>query len=298
MIFLGYAFAGGPHSFDASAVTGNSATSAVLSNGVFDEFYMTSDVLSYSNTIPSSWDFHTLLHANFNGNLLAGNIDFAVSEVDVLRLKRRIKGTTNWVILYEQPVSNKDDLTVVYYDKTCRANTTYQYTLVPVFDQVEGKSYTSEITTDFQGLFVIDRDNVFQTELDVKFSNSKRSKPRSVITPIGSKYPQVVSNSTNNYDSGTVSAEWIKYNQEDDSWDTDNAISYIDNLKDFLNNEYPKLIKYQDGRMWLADISSSEIIDEEDDAHMQIHTSFDFVEIADCDSGSDLYANGFIDVDQ
>ena len=117
------------------------------------------------------------------------------------------------------------------------------------------------------------------------------------MVPIGSKYPQVVSNSANNYDSMTVSAEWLDYNSEDDSWDTSNTANYLNELKDFLNNDYPKLIKYQDGRMWLAD-TSSEITDEEDEAHMQIHTSFDFVEIADCDSGSDLYANGFIDVDQ
>ena len=297
-MFLGYGFAGGNYSLDATPVCQNDSTLLKVSNAVVGDLYATNEALTYSTTIPDNWNFYTIMHGKFSGNLLAGNIDFAVSEVSSLRIERRVKNNTNWVILHEQTVSKKEDLTVLYYDKTARANTTYEYAIVPIIGQVEGTKYSQEITTDFQGLFVVDRDNVFQTELDVNFSNAKRNKPRSVITPIGSKYPQVVSNSTNNYDSGTVSAEWIKYNQEDDSWDTDNAISYIDNLKDFLNNEYPKLIKYQDGRMWLANVSSSEITDEEDDAHMQIHTSFDFTEIADCDSGSDLYANGFIDVDQ
>lgn len=296
-MFLGYGFAGGNYSLDATPVCQNDSTSIKVSNAVVGDLYATNEALTYSTTIPNDWNFYTIMHGKFSGNLLAGNIEFAVSEVSSLRIERRIKNNTNWIILHEQTISKKEDLTVLYYDKTARANTTYEYAIVPVLGQVEGTKYSQEITTDFQGLFVVDRDNVFQTELDIKFYNAKRNKPRSVVVPIGSKYPMVVSNSTNNYDSMTVSAEWINYNSEDDSWDVNNATTYIDNLKDFLNNEYPKLIKYQDGRMWLAE-TSSEISDEEDEAHLQIHTSFDFVEIADCDSGSDLYANGFIDVDQ
>ena len=233
-MFLGYGFAGGNYSLDATPVCQNDSTLLKVSNAVVGDLYATNEALTYSTTIPDNWNFYTIMHGKFSGNLLAGNIDFAVSEVSSLRIERRVKNNTNWVILHEQTVSKKEDLTVLYYDKTARANTTYEYAIVPIIGQVEGTKYSQEITTDFQGLFVVDRDNVFQTELDVNFSNAKRNKPRSVITPIGSKYPQVVSNSTNNYDSGTVSAEWIKYNQEDDSWDTDNAISYIDNLKDFL----------------------------------------------------------------
>lgn len=297
MIFLGYAFAGGDHSLDTTPVCQNDSTSIKISNAFVGDLFATNETLTYSTTIPDTWNFYTIMYGKFSGNLLAGNIDFAVSEVSALRIERRTKNNTNWVILHEQSVSKKEDLTVLYYDKTARANTTYEYAIVPIIGQVEGTKYSQEITTDFQGLFIVDPQNIFQTELDVKFSNAKRNKPRSVVVPIGSKYPQVVSNSANDYDSMTVSAEWIDYNSEDDSWDVNNAITYIDSLKDFLNNEYPKLIKYQDGRMWLADISS-ETTDEEDEAHMQIHTSFDVVEIADCDSGSDLYANGFIDVDQ
>ena len=296
-MFLGYGFAGGNHSLDATPVCTNNSTSIKVSNGVVGDIYATNEALAYSTTIPDAWNFYTIMHGKFGGNLLAGNIDFAVSEVNSLRIERRIKNNTNWVILHEQTVSKKEDLTVLYYDKTARANTTYEYAIVPIIGQVEGTKYSQEITTDFQGLFIVDPQNIFQTELDVKFSNTKRNKPRSAVVPIGCKYPFMVSNSTNNYDSMSVSAEWLKFNSEDDSWDVDGAIAYTNGLKDFLNNEYPKLIKYQDGRMWLADISS-EISDEEDDGHMQIHTSFDFTEIADCDSGSDLYANGFIDVDQ
>ena len=108
----------------------------------------------------------------------------------------------------------------------------------------------------------------------------------------------MISNGSNNYDSGTVSAQWLEYDSTTDDWDVDNGHEFVKDLKDFLNNNSPKLIKYQDGRMWLAEISSSDITDTEDDAHLQVHTAFDFTEIGDCDSGSDLYDNGLIDVEQ
>lgn len=293
---LGYAFAGGQYTLDPTPVSENNANTIKIENAVFDEFYGNSTALEYSETIPIVWDFDTLFHAYFNNNLLAGNISFAVSEINKLRLKRRVKGSSNWVTIYEQTVNTADDLAVEYYDITARANTTYEYTIVPVFDQVEGSLYTNEITTDFQGLFIVDRDNVFATELDVVISE-KRNKPRSVITTINRKYPYVISNGSNNYDSGNVSAQWLEYNSNDDSWDIEQARNYVHTLKDFLNNGSPKLIKYQDGRMWLIEVSSPEIIDTEDDAHLQVHTSFDWVEIGDCDKGSDLYINGLINTD-
>ena len=126
----------------------------------------------------------------------------------------------------------------------------------------------------------------------------KRTKPRSITVPSIRKYPYVISNGANDYNSGSVSAQWLEYDSESDDWDIDGAYTFTDALEDFLNNGLPKLLKYQDGRMWLIDVSSSDITESEDESHLQVHTSFEWTEIGDCDSGTDLYANGFIDVNQ
>jgi len=293
MIFLGYAFAGGNYSLDPTPINQEDTTTIKVSNSVVGDLFATNEDLTYSTDIPSTWNFYTIMHGKFSGNLLAGNIDFTVSEVDSLRVERRKKGSTVWTILYEQVVTTKDDLNVLYYDKTARANTTYEYAIVPVFDQVEGTKYSKEITTDYQGIFVIDGENVFSTELDVSISK-KRNKPRSVITPINRKYPFTVSNGENNYNSGSVSAQWLEYDPETDDWDKDGGNAFVDSLEDFLNNGLPKLIKYQDGRMWLVNVTSPEITETEDENHLQIHTSFDWTEIGDCESVSDLYDNGLM----
>lgn len=296
-MFLGQTFAGGLHSLDSTPIATKGATEIRITNSVVDELYVTSKEKEYSTTIPTDWNFDTILHAKLNDNLLAGNIDFAVSEVDKLRLKRRVKGEMSWTTLYEQPIANAEDLTIKWDDITPRSATPYEYSIVPVFDKVEGSFFASEITTDFRGLFIIDRDNIFATELDVQITE-QRNKPRSIITTINRKYPFVISNGMNDYDSGSVSAQWLEYDPSCDDWDINGGRRFVRNLKDFLNNGSVKLLKYEDGRMWLIDVSSSSINDTEDDGHLQVHTSFDWTENGDCDDGATLFDYGFIDVDE
>lgn len=297
MIFLGYAFAGGTYSLDHTPVAQNDITTISIQSGIYDCLYATVADLSYSTDTPADWDFNTRLYAKFNGNLFGGNIEFAASEISSLRLKRRKYGISEWTTIYEQTINSSPDLSILYYDRTARANIKYEYTIVPVIGQVEGAFFASEITTSYQGLFITDGETTFGTELDV-IINEKRSNPRSIVTTINRKYPYVISNGSNNYSSGTISAQWLEYDSETDDWDVEHGYEFLSDFKDFLNNNSPKLIKFQDGRMWLAEISSTDVSDSEDDAHLQVHTSFDFTEIGDCDSGSDLYDNGIIDAEQ
>ena len=191
----------------------------------------------------------------------------------------------------------QEDLSLLYYDRATRSNVKYEYTIAPVFGQVEGSFFANTITPFYQGISITDGTTTISTELDVVISE-KRTKPRNVITTINRKYPYVVSNGSNNYNSGTISAQWLEYDSETDDWDVEHGYEFVSDLKDFLNSNSPKLIKYQDGRMWLAEISSSDITDSEDDAHLQVHTSFDFTEIGDCDSVEDLSDNGIMDIPQ
>lgn len=293
-MFLGRTFAGSL--IETTPIPYDNETVIKVHGGIFDELYGSSKLSEYSTDIPNEWDLDTLIHANFDGTLLAGNVKFAVSEVSKLRLKRREKGSIKWTTLYEQPVINRNDLNVEWYDRTARANTVYEYTIVPIFGEVEGAFYCSEIATDFQGLFIMDRDDVFATELDVVIKQ-RRNKPRSIITTINRKYPIVISNGANDYDSGTVSAQFLEYDSVKDSWDIKGGRRFVKSLKDFLNNGSAKLLKYQDGRMWLIDISSNTIEDTEDERGLQVHTSFDYTEIGDCDNPVDLHDCGIIDLD-
>ena len=295
-MFLGMTFAGGLYSFDTTPLPEKEITKVKLSNGIVDELYITSKDIEYNTEIPTVWDFGTILYAKFSDNLLAGNIDFAVNEVDKLRLKRRKKGEVDWITLYERSVLTAEDLFIEWVDLTARSNTTYEYTIAPIFGDVEGSFFANEITTSFRGLFIMDRDKIFATDLDVQITE-QRNKPRSVVTTVNRKYPFVVSNGLNDYDSGSVSAQFLEYNPNVDDWNIEGGRSFVSNLKDFLNGGSAKLLKYEDGRMWLIDVSSSSVTDTEDDMHLQIHTSFEWTEIGNCEDPSTLYDYNFIDED-
>lgn len=76
---------------------------------------------------------------------------------------------------------------------------------------------------------------------------------------------------------------------------TDGAYSYREEVKQFLNDGRPKIMKLTDGRTWMIMVEGS-IAEDNDSIENVVHTSFDWVEIGDPESSSDLYENNFIDV--
>lgn len=91
---LGYNFCSDGNSVDPAPTDVRDITSTKLENAVYNNFYVTKDVTApYSTNIPTEWDFGTIMLANFNGNLSAGNIAETVDLLSAIRIKRRIKGT-------------------------------------------------------------------------------------------------------------------------------------------------------------------------------------------------------------
>ncbi|MEG1562292.1 MAG: hypothetical protein RR365_00945 [Bacteroides sp.] len=264
-----------------------------LQDGIVDELYITSKDSPYSTVIPQDWDYYTIMHALFNGTLLAGNINFYVENIGSLRLKRRKLGDLRWITLQDFKVLSAKDLNFTYIDKTPRSKALYEYSVVPVISNSEGSLYSSSITTDFHGLCICDNDSIFNAYLDIEVTQS-RNKPVTVVSTINRKYPYVISNGEANYNSGTVRALFAKFTPDNCSWDFENANVFRDQLSDFLYNGNAKIIKHEDGRMWLAAVSSSTIDNSENGHEYKVSTAFEWTEIGDCDSEDDLSTGGFI----
>lgn len=296
MFFLSTLFCGGRYSLDTTPPKTSSETSVTVSGCVADDLFVTGEVMTYDpsdTSIPSTWDYHTIMHAMFNGTLLAGNIDFYVDNVDFFRIKRRKHGDIKWINLHEFAITDPSDLNIDYIDMSPRSVNTYDYSVVPIIGGNEGSLYSNSITTKFRGLTVCDRSVVYNAYLDIELSQA-RNKPSSVVPTINRKYPFVISNGNINYDSGAVSALFAPFESENCTWDFKNGHSFRDEMRDFLYNGAPKIIKHEDGRMWLAAVSSAQIVDSEDGHHLKVHTSFEFTEIGNCDSEEDLRSCGII----
>lgn len=286
----------------------------VMTNGIYDELYATKSTSAYSKETPaqSDWDFNTILHAFFSGDLHAGNVKYTAAEVDCLRIKRRKKGTLEWITLFEITVDSADDFHFERFDQYARSHTDYEYALIPVIyhieggEDVEGNLNISEVHSVFDDVFISERDTTYHAATELNWSVTK-NHPSLVVAPINRKHPFVFGNGNSNYYSGTLSGIWVEldklctysnYMSWDDAWSEvwNHGWEYREGLMEFLCNGRPKILKLPDGRMWLITITDSPT--ETVSLHYQTPTtSFNWTETDDCESGKALYENNFIDAD-
>jgi len=298
-MFFGMSFIGSANSNFASPIYRDDIDYVEIKNGIFDDLYLTANITdNYTATIPTIWDYDTILHANFNGNLFAGNSDFTVETTSHLRVKRRKKGTYKWTTLFEIPVNKKEDFSFTRIDKYARGKTNYEYAIVPVLNNTEGNYNISNIETLFEGIFIVDANKIYHSKYNIEPINTKRSNPSTIVVPIDREYPFVVTNGvTKKSNSSKITATFIEesVDGEDTAFNFERAWEYRDGFKDWLLNGLPKIIKYDDGRMWLVMITGD--IDDDNDGHWDnVKTTFEFTETGNCESNNDLYNNGLIDV--
>lgn len=268
-------------------------SSVTVRHSVIDDLFITKNTnLSHSDMVSAQWDYDTILHAGFNGNLNAGNVDYTLDQVSALRIKRREVNTFNWITLYEIPINSVSDFNFEKISYLERANTEYEFALVPVNNGIEGNYNTNTVKSLFDGVVIIDRNAVFKTVLNTSISMQK-NRPDSIVTPLGRKYPMSISNGYNNYDSGSIKATFIQ--QIGLEFDVEHGWRWRKKFMDYLVDSNTKVLKFYDGRMWLVAITGSPSEDSSEHIDMP-YTSFEWVEIGDVESSYDLYKHGLIDV--
>jgi len=288
-MFLGN-FLSSVGSIDGTRINPTETRSFELSNAIYDELYLDTDTsMEYTIAIPQ-WGYSTVFDAKFKGNLLAGNVDFTLSSVSAILIKKRKKGTYKWTTIHSIPVTKVEDLVFALNDITTPSKSTYTYAAVPIIDGTEGTYQTTDIDIQFKGAFIIDKTHTYRLYLDFSRDSLSRAIPSSIIEPANSKYPHVVYTSKSNYDKVTVSGLFV--NLESSTKTIDDNWGHRREVRDFLNNGLAKTIKFDNGEIWIGKIIDS--IQESTNGYSEnIKTSFTFVEIGDAESNEDLYYHGF-----
>ncbi len=186
MFFTSYAFAADQFSMDTTPPPRQEITWIQLQNGIFDELLVTRNANMPFNpgNIDDAWYVDTVLHAYFEGDLEGGNMNFLAENVDALRIRRRTEDGFTWVSLYEKPVTDIDSFDFDFLDITARSNTTYEYSLVPISGGVEGDYIIRQITTCFPGLFIMEPDKFYRTDLAPKINKQTERSCYSYWPPI------------------------------------------------------------------------------------------------------------------
>lgn len=267
-----------------------------ISNGIFDHLHGTENINldDFNSELVTNWNFQTFIDANFKNTLFGGNVDFSIETTDELRIKRRIKGTYNWITLANILVEKEDDFSFIYYDNLASAKETYEYALVPAKDGTEGMMSIGEVYSDFDGIYIVGNDKTYFGFVNLSYPAPTRHKDSSVLTTLDSKYPFIVNNSKTNYYSDTLSATFVEADETNEwGWDFADGWKYREEFKDWLFNGRPKMLKYYNGRTWLIGISG-EIVDKINGVEENTITSFTWYQIGDHKNETDLFSSGLI----
>lgn len=296
--FVGYNFVQDSNALDPSPSSVNNITSIQLQNGIYDYFHLTNNVTAeYSPIEPLEWAYLDIINANFNGNINGGNVEFLLDYLTAIKVKRRIKGTFNWVTLKTVPVKTFDDLNFVFRDYLNGNFVDYEYALVPILNGAEGDYITNSITSQFAGVFLCDKDTIYKYYAGVSYGSAKRVKKVGVFEAFGSQYPIVVSNALTNYHSGSVSGTILP--KDYDETRALNRMAIVQQGKeliDFITNNKAKILKDWNGNVWLIMPIGEPTTGYNSSWGMgKIDVNFEYVEVGDANSESDLMSLGLIE---
>lgn len=296
--FVGYNFVQDINCLDPAPTSINAITTIQLQNGIFDMFHLTNNVTAdYSPIEPTEWAYLDIILANFDGNINGGNVDFLLSYLTAIKVKKRIKGTFNWVTLKTVPINKIEDLKFVFTDYLGANNTEYEYALVPILNGAEGDYITNSIVSQFNGVFLCDKDTIYKYYAGISYGGGKQVKKVGVFEPFGSKYPVVVSNAYTNYHSGSISGTILPKDYEETRvLDRQAIVQQGQELMTFITNNGAKVLKDWNGNLWvIMPIGEPTTTYNNNWGMGKIDINFDYVEVGDINSESDLMSLGLIE---
>ena len=216
-----------------------------------------------------------------------------------------VSGT--WLTLYSQPVTQASDMDFTFIDFLNQYGKTYKYALVPLLTQTQsgvevevegGYTVSDEVQSIFDGVFIADSTGSQKCKANVGYGNVDMNQVVGSITPIGAKYPVVITNSQNQYHNGSISGTIVP-----DDYYFNGNLSRIDmvnkrnELEQFLTNKRAKIIKDWNSNIWLVMITDNIGCNFNNNYGMgMVNFNANWVEVGDPTNQQDLQATGLINV--
>lgn len=296
MIFLGYDFLRDKYCWQPTPTDFTNINNIRIKNSIYDHMNITKDVdFDYTTELPGKWNLQTQFDADFNGTITAGNVDYILAQISSIKVKRRVKGTFDWITLFTVPISEVSDVDFVRYDYIAKNNETYEYAIVPVIGNTEGEYSINSIKSEFYGIFITDNKSSYKFLEGASYSGNERSNQTGIFEPYGSKYPVVIKNGALSYDKGTLTGTVITFdaNQE---LDREGTIERLKAIENFLTEPTGKILKDFNGNIWLVSITDNIPVTYYSEVGMGFaQVSFNWNEIGSATDSGDLYYNNLIE---
>ena len=295
--FVGLSAFAGQDCLNPSPAQVDNIQTTRLSNAIFDQFNATKNVSeAFDTSLPTEWDYDTIMDATFDGNIDAGNVEFALSQITEVKIKRRVRGTFDWLTLESIPIKSVSDLSFIFEDRTNTHGVEYEYAFVPVLNNAEGDYIINNVLSKLDGLFIGDFDTCFRFLYDVQYGTNARKLNVGTFQPLGRKYPVVIANGLLSYDTGSFSGIILNDEFEDTGIiDSAKTNEKKRKLKDFLSDKKPKILRDWTGAKWLCVMTDDIQISYAESSSLRVPMmSVTWTEIGDADNQEDLYNNGIV----
>ncbi len=295
--FLNYNFFADGDALNTAPSSVDNITNVKLTNSIFDHFNVTKNTSTVvSTSIPTEWDYDTIMNASFNNNIDAGNVNYLINQISSIKIKRRKQGDFDWLTLTTIPINKVEDLSFIFNDLLNQDNVTYEYALVPIIGEIEGQYLINSIVSKFNGVFIGNAETIYKFLYEVKYSSNQRNQQVGVFQVLGQQYPIVVANGALSYESGNVTATILNDDFEKTGIiDRAEIVKQKDALKNFLTDKKPKILKDWNGNIWLCIVNSNIDVSYKEGTGMGIPViSFDWTEIGESNNQQSLYNNGIL----
>lgn len=277
-----------------------------LDNAIVREFYITHDVsqVSYYETLPE-WDNYTILRADFDNNLRAGNVDWLLSDVNKIKIKRRKVGAgEQYITLFVQPINTEYDLSFYYRDYYVPSGYQYEYAMIPCANDDEQSYFTTIVETNFDGLFVSDKDKTMKLYSNYLIGQSVDNMLIGLLQPYNQTYPTIIKNPNVKYRTVSLQGDVLGINDNTCTrfeLTKENRPIIVDQKREwdeFLCNGKAKIIKDWNGNIILADVTTppSYTYDQRS-GNSKPTITFGVTEVGEYDNQWDMYHHGLIDVE-
>ena len=273
-------------------------------------------ISAQSGTFTVSIDTPTLGEATVVNNACDGYISvistlsdqYSASITNILVKRQDVADVSGaWLTLHSQPITQASDMDFTFIDFLNQYGKTYKYALVPLLTQTQsgvevevegGYTVSDEVQSVFDGVFIADSTGLQKCKANVGYGDVDMNQAVGTITPIGAKYPVVITNSKNQYHNGSISGTIVP-----DDYYFNGNLSRIDmvnkrnELEQFLTNKRAKIIKDWNSNIWLVMITENINCTFNNEYGMGlVNFNASWIEVGDPTNQQDLQAAGLIDV--
>lgn len=296
--FCGYNFCMDEDVLNPFPIQTDNLKQVTMKNAIYDHINVEKTSKNeYNENIPK-WNIDTILDCDFENGISAGNIDFTLSQLTSVKIKRRKKNEFEWITIKDIKINSVADFAIILKDYCVPSFESFEYAVVPVLNGIEGEYIKSFVSTDFNGIFISDVTQSFKLDKNVSYGNQSSVQNVGQLMPLGNRFPIIVKNGNADYEVGSISGTLLGKNYDKThEINRKDIVDQVNEFKKFLKNGKPKFIRDWNGSIYLVYITGNPNVTYNNNYGMGIaQTTFEWTEQGKYDNEQDLYNNGFIEI--